>query len=618
MSVGTPPAKSDVSSDPQPSPVRRLFIRTGRLLRRPEIVIGLILLLLLGVLIVAPIVSLIQTTFQVQLMDVFRMPGAELGDFTLHHWQRVLSNSQLFTSPLINTLIVGVGTAVVALVLGTGFAWLVTRTDMPWRATVSALLMIPYVLPSWALTLPWLEFFRNRGVNMPRGLLEYWTGIQAPEWLVFGPVPIIIVMGLHYYPFVFTLASSALSTLDSQLEEASELLGASRFRIMRTVTLPIVAPAVLAALVLAFSRTVGTFGTPALLGTPVNFTVLPVQIRSFITMNQGPQAYILALMLIAMSVILLYVNERFLGQRRSFATIGGKGVKQRLVPLGKYKGVVVGGVIAFAIVCIVVPLLLLAWSSFMYRPGDYSLANFTWHYWFGEASPNIAQGEPGIFRSAQMWSSTANSLKIAVAGGLISAFLGTLVGYVVVRLRGTRFANFVERVSFLPMLVPSIAFGAIYLSLFSVQRGPLPALYGTFTLLILLVVGKQLPFTTRTGISSMHQVASELEEAAEIVGSSWTRRFFNIIWPLTRSGFIAGFLIVFVTTMRELSLFILVMSPRTQVLSTLTFQYADIGSTQLSNALMTFLVLVIFAMVGIVNLYERWSARRSKGLPDGA
>ena len=579
-------------------------------LRSPHRVLGAILLVIVAFLVILPLITLVRDTVTVSLVDSFRIPGMRKGELTFYHWQRVLGRHTVFLRPLLNSLIVAIGTSLFAMCIGCGLSWLVTRTDAHFRPLISVLAIVPYVLPSWALALPWLEFFKNSSVGRPPGLLEYYTGITVPEWLVFGPVPIIIVMGLHYYPFVFLMVSSALANIDSQVEEASELLGASRWHTLRCVTFPAVVPALLAALLLAFARTIGTYGTPALLGAPTGFTVLSVQIRSFLKMNLWAQALILALMLTILSIFLLYINERFIGVRKSYSLIGGKGFKSRLVKLGYFRKWLSFGALGFLLVFVIAPLMLLVWSSFMRSAGSYRLENFTLHFWIGKPNPAIAQAEPGLFRNPSVWRSTFNSLRLSLLGGILCAILGMFIGYVVVKGRGEKLSSALERISFIPMLVPSIAFGALYLSLFSQRLGPIPALYGTFALLILLVVGKQMPFTTRTGISAMHQIGGELEEAAEVAGASWPKRFRQIVWPLTRTGFISGFLIVFVTIMRELSLFILLISPSTQVLTTLTFRYAEIGAPQLSNALMSFLVVLIFAITGIVKLYEKLTSKR--------
>jgi len=581
-------------------------------LSQPRIFLGIILLIPLTYLIIAPIISLITGASSFQLVDIFRLPGVKVGEFTLYHWGKVLSNRAIFTRPLLNTLLIGIGVAGVTMILGCMIAWLVSRTDMLLKGPISILATLPYILPSWALALPWIEMFRNTGMGIGVGFLEYATGLKAPPWLVFGPLPVIIVLGLHYFPFVFIMVSSALRNVSSELEEAGELLGAGRLKIFRTITFPIVMPALLSAAILAFSRAVGSFGTPSLLGIPGRFTVLSILIKSLMDKNRQSESYILAIILISICAVAFYLNNRVIGTRKSFETMGGKGIRKHLVPLGKLRTPVCGAVIVFFVVTILFPLGLLVWTSFMSNAGDYSISNFSLQYWIGvadPADPTYITGYPGVFRHHMFFTSLKNTILISVVGAAITAFMGMLVGYVLVRGRGKRLSSLIEQLSFVPIMIPSIAFGATYISLFGVSRGPIPALYGTLAIMILVVVGKQIPYASRTGISAMYQPSKELEEAAEVVGAGWLKRFRQIIWPLTRVGFSAGFLIVFITTTRELSLFIMLVTARTSMLTTLTFSYAEMGVRQLSYALMTTLVMLTLSFTGIYKLYERHSAK---------
>jgi len=581
-------------------------------LSHPWLVLGLILLFPLTLLIIVPIISLIIGATSFQLADTFRITGAKAGEFTLYFWGKALSNRGLFIQPLLNTLLIGTGVAVMTMVIGCMIAWLVSRTDIPLKGPIDALATLPYILPSWALALPWLELFRNTGMGLGTGFLEYATGLKAPPWIVFGPLPIVIVLGLHYFPFVFIMVSSALRNVSSELEEAGELLGAGRLRIFKTITFPIVMPALLAAIILSFSRAVGTFGTPSLLGLPGRFTVLTVQIKILMDMNRQSECYILSIILIAMCAVIFYLNSRVIGTRKGFETMGGKGVRKYLVPLGKLRTPISASVIGFIVVTILFPLGLLVWSSFMLNAGDYSISNFSLQHWIGVADPEdptFITGYPGVFRHPMFLRCFRNTILIAVVGAAITAFMGMLVGYVVVRGRGKRLSALIESVSFIPIMIPSIAFGALYISLFGASHGPMPALYGTFTIMILLVIGKQMPYASRTGVSAMYQPSEELEEAAEVVGARWLKRFRQIIWPLTRSGFSAGVLIVFITTARELSLFVMLVTSKTNILTTLTFMYAESGVSQLSYALMTTLVVLTLMFVGIYKLYERRSGK---------
>lgn len=581
-------------------------------LSQPWVVLGLILLFPLSLLIIAPIISLIIGSTSFQLADTFRLPGAKVGEFTLYFWGKVLGKSGIFIQPLLNTFLIGVGVAVVTMVLGCMIAWLISRTDMPLKGPIGVLAILPYILPSWALALPWIEMFRNRGMGIGMGFLEYATGLRAPPWLVFGSLPIVIVLGLHYFPFVFIMVSSALRNVSSELEEAGELLGAGRLRIFRTITFPIVMPALLSAAILAFSRAIGTFGTPSLLGLPGRFTVLTIQIKSLMDMNRQSECYILAIILIALCAVMFYLNSRVIGTRKGFETMGGKGVRKCLVPLGKLRTPVSVAVIVFLTLAILLPLGLLVWSSFMLNAGDYGISNFSLQYWTGvadPADPTYITGYPGVFRHPMFFICLRNTILIAVVGAAITAFMGMLVGYVVVRGRGKRLSALIEQVSFVPIMIPSIAFGALYISLFGASHGPIPALYGTFAIMILVVVGKQLPYASRTGVSAMYQPSKELEEAAEVVGAGWLKRFKEIVWPLTRVGFSSGCIIVFITTVRELSLFIMLITSRTNVLTTLTFSYAESGVRQLSYALMTTLIILTLSFTGIYKLYEKYSTK---------
>jgi iron(III) transport system permease protein len=194
---------------------------------------------------------------------------------------------------------------------------------------------------------------------------------------------------------------------------------------------------------------------------------------------------------------------------------------------------------------------------------------------------------PAILRA------TWNSVRLALVAAVVSGFIGIFIGYAVVKGRNTRLANSVEQISFLPYLVPGIAFGALYLSLFTHKIGPLPALYGTFLLVALVCIAKNLPFTGRAGISSMLQIGSELEEASEVTGARWSRGFRKIVLPLTIHGALSGFILVFITVMRELSLIILLVTPETRTLTTMTFRYQEQGYTQFSSAISALIIIIV-------------------------
>lgn len=576
-----------------PAPV--FLNRLGLKLRQPQVILGLLLVTVLAGLVAVPFFQMVHDTAVWQEADRRIVRSAEPGAWTLFHYKRVFASPlsvNIFYRPLLHSLATSLAISAAAMFIGTLMAWLVVRTDMPFKKTIGVFAVIPYVLPSYTLALAWLDFFKNERIGGAVGIFSYLFGVSPPDWLAYGFVPIVITLALHYYPFTYLLVSGALVSIDSSLEESGEVLGASRLRILRRITFPLVLPALISAFILTFSRAVGTFGTPYFLGAPVRYFTLATTIYTSIVNRTPAVAYIGALVLILISMIIIYMNQKVIGEK-SFVTIAGKGLSRRPTALGPWRWPALIGAAALISLAVFVPLLLLLWQTLMLYPNDYSPGNLTLHYWIGASQPALAEGESGILRNSLILGAAWNSIRLSVIVALITGIMGILIGYAVVKGRKTKLAVVLEQESFLPYLIPSIAFGAIYLSLFSRSIGPLPALYGTFILLVLVCVAKNLPFSARSGISSMLQVAGELEEAGMVAGASWFRRFRRIILPLTLAGSLSGFILAFIATMRELSLIILLITPETRTLTTMTFRYVEQGYSQFADAIILLIVVLV-------------------------
>jgi len=310
-------------------------------LTNPQFIIAVLLLVALAYLIVVPLYGLVDRTLIWDDSDIRLSRAATPGEHTLYHWKNILtgrSAKRFFFQPLAHALITGFIAAVFALLLGGILSWLITRTDMPGKRWLRPVLTIPYIIPSFALALAWGTFFRSPKVGGQPGLFEVAFGTAPPSWLSYGPVPIIITMVIHYFPFALLLVSGALATIDSQLEEGAELLGASRWVILRKITFPLVAPAFLAAFVLTFGKTIGTFALPYLLGGPVRYHTLSTMLFRSLSLGLEPVAYILAAILILMTALVVYFSSRITGGNiRRFETIGGKGFKGQPTSLGRWR-----------------------------------------------------------------------------------------------------------------------------------------------------------------------------------------------------------------------------------------------------------------------------------------
>lgn len=588
---------------PEVRPARRG--RWGARLRlsygRPVVWLSLLLILALTYLVVVPLAQMVLTSVRWDAADLRLSREAEPGRFTAFHWQRVLQSPLspfMFYEPLRNTIVVAVGSSLLALFLGILIAWLLTRTDLPGQRWLAWLAPLPYMMPSWYLALAWIVVFKNDRIGGATGLFQHLFGVAPPNWISYGPVPIIITLGIHLYPFVYLLVSAALNSVDSSLEEAALVQGASRGRILRRITLPLVLPAILSSFILAFSRSLGTFGTPSFLGLPVSYYTLSTMIYSNLKNRQSADAFVIVVFLIVLAGLTIFANQMVIGKRKSYATITGKGLTVRRSRLGRMRWPLAALVLGFYALAVVLPFVLLAWQSIMGVEGDYNLSNLTLRYWVGPGSPRVPTG---LLRNSEVGRVLWNTVRVALFSGLICAFFGLLIGYAVVRLRGRWLSRLLEQAAFLPYLIPSIAFGAVYLAMFSRPLGPLPSLYGTLTLLVLVSAVKYLPMAARSGISAMMQVAQDLEEAATVQGAGWWRRFRRILLPLTREGAVTGFLFTFISAMKELSLIVILVTPATATLNTLTYRYAEQGFSQFSDAI----ILVIIFLILVANFVAR-------------
>ena len=576
-----------------------------RLLLNPVNIALAVLLMVLAYLVLWPFFQLVLETLTWGEGDRRLSRDAVPGEFTWFHWLQATASpisEKMLYSPLLNTLITGVISTILALSAGGVLAWCVVRSNMPGKAWLQPVLTLPYIIPSFAIALAWETVFRSPKVGGQPGLYESILGVAPPEWLSYGTVPISITLAIHYFPFAYLLVAGALATIDSQMEESALISGAGKLTILRKITFPVVAPAFVAAFILTFGKTIGQFALPFLLGAPVQFHTVATMVYANLALGLDSLAFVLAVILIVISLISIWLSNRFIKKKSSrFETIGGKGFRSREVNLGQWRWPVFITVALFAFIVGILPLILLAVQSIMLIDGFYGLENLTWHFWTGTSNPDIAFGEPGVFHNNNIIGATWNTLKLASLSAVIASIIGLIIAYIVVRRSDNPLANALDQIAFIPFLFPTIAFGAMYLTLFAEPVVPIPALYGTFTLLVLISVVSRLPYSVKTGVTAVTQIGKELEEAAEVAGASWGMRFRRIVMPLASSGLTSGMMVSFVGVMRELSLIILLITPSTRVLMTAGFGYAEEGLTQLSNALV--LIVAVLTILGELILW---------------
>ena len=563
---------------------------------KPYNVLLVLFLVVLSFLVVIPLISIIRDTFIVHSSEKSRVHQA-VGTFTTYHWNRLFNSEfskSLLWDPLRNSLVTSIWGCVGSIFVGGSFAWLVSRSDMRWKKLLTKLFIFPYIMPSWTLALAWKNFFKNIDVTGSNGIFYSLTGIQVPTWFAYGEFPIIVVTGMHYAPFAYILIGGILHNMDANLEEAAVILKTNRLRMFFRITIPIVMPAVLSTIILVFSGAMASFATPQFLGLPVRYYVLTTELYASINGTNPGVGYILAMLMIAISVVIMFINQKMIGNRKSYATVTGKSANISIFHLGVWRTPI--SLIAFAVVmCMsVIPLVTFALESLLSYTGVYDFSNLTLSFWIGQAQGHDTwQSESGILRNAEVYRTLWNSIKLSFTCSLGAGTLGFLAGYCIVRRRGSLLSKTVENLTFIPYLIPSMAFSAIYLSMFATKRGIIPSLYGSFAILALIGTIKYLPMASRSGVNSMLQLSPEIEEAGIIMGVPWVKRMTRIIVPIEKTTIVSGYLLPFISAMRELSLFVILVTANNRVLTTLLLFYDEKGYTQFSNAVNLLIIIVV-------------------------
>lgn len=568
-----------------------------------------VILLLLGIVLtistVAPIVAIVEDTFKIHpgTIDAYitgRASGHTVANYIDLFTSR-MAKTNLWT-PLLNTVLLAVGTCAMAIVYGGVFAFLVTRTNMAWRKYLSSIFIFPYIMPQWTLAVVWQHLFNSNAVTgTSNGLLAATLGITMPKWWCQGMFPSIMVLGLHYAPFAYILIGGIFRNMDANLEEAATILDTPKWRTMCRITLPMVKPAILSTILLVFGSSMGSYPVPHYLG----LTTLATKYVSMNSKYTG-EASILAIIMMVFGVAIMLLNQLSLTSRKNYTTVTGKSGQISKINLGKFGKYVIALILVFlTFFTSIFPIISFAFETFLPNPGDYSFLytgnpeNLTTKWWI--TSENVTEngmyGQKGILHNPTIWRAFKGTMLVSICCALIAGSIGTLIGYAVSKQRRSKWANYVNSVAFLPYLMPSIAVGAAFFILFSNQY---LNLFNTYTLLIIAGTVKYIPFASRSALNSMLQLSGEIEEAAIIQNIPWIKRMTRIIIPIQKSSIISGYMLPFMTCLRELSLFMLLCT-QGFILSTTLDYFDEMGLYAFSSGINLILIVTILVFNTLVN-----------------
>ena len=589
-------------------PANRLTIglnKTKTFFSKPYNVILLLMGIVFTVTTVAPILAIIQDTLKIHPGTIDAHLTGQVSGYTLVNYIDLFTSRMAKTNlwtPLLNTLLLAVGTCIVSILFGGIVAFLVTRTNMAWRKYISSIFIFPYIMPQWTLAVVWQNLFNSNAVTgTSNGLLAALFGIEMPMWWCKGLFPSMVVLGLHYAPFAYILIGGIFRNMDANLEEAATILDTPKWKIMTRITLPMVKPAILSTILLVFGSAMGSYPVPHYLGLSTLST-------KYVSMNSKytGEASILAIIMMIFGVAIMLVNQRSLKSRKNYTTVTGKSGQISKINLGRSGRVVIAVLlIILTFFTSIFPIISFAFETFLPNPGDYSFlytgdpSNLTAKWWI--TSENVTEngmyGQKGILYNSTIWNAFKGTMLVSVSCALLAGTIGTLIGYAVSKNRRSRWANYVNSVAFLPYLMPSIAVGVAFFILFSNKYFNL---FNTYTLLIIAGTIKYIPFASRSSLNSMLQLSGEIEEAAIIQDVPWVKRMTRIIIPIQKTSIISGYLLPFMTCLRELSLFML-LCVQGFILSTTLDYFDEMGLYAFSSGINLILIVTILICNALVN-----------------
>ncbi len=586
------------------SPATIAWNKVKTFFSKPYNVILLLLGIVLTVTTVAPIIAIVQDTFKIHAGTIDAHLTKQTSGWTIVNYTDLFTSKLARTNlwkPLWNTVLLSVGTCVVSILYGGIFAFLITRTNLAWRQYLSSIFIFPYIMPQWTLAVVWQNlFYSTKITGTSDGLLASLFHIYMPKWFCQGLFPSLMVLGLHYAPFAYILIGGIFRNMDANLEEAATILDTPKHRIMFRITLPMVKPAILSTILLVFGSAMGSYPVP-------HYMQLTTLSTKYVSMNSKytGEASILAIIMMVFGIAIMLLNQLSLTSRKSYTTVTGKSGQISKINLGAAKYIIAIILVILTFFTSIFPIISFAFETFLPNPGDYSFlytgdtSNLTTKWWL--TSENVTEqgmyGQKGILYNAEIWKAFGGTLWVSVCCALVAGTIGTLVGYAVAKQRRSKWANYVNSVAFLPYLMPSIAVGAALFVLFSSES---VKLYNTYTGLIVAGTIKYIPFASRSSLNSMLQLSGEIEEAAIIQDVPWIRRMTRIIIPIQKSSIISGYLLPFMTCLRELSLFMLLCG-QSRILSTMLDYFDEMGLYAFSSGINLLLIITILVFNSIVN-----------------
>ncbi|MGH7042596.1 MAG: ABC transporter permease [Acetobacteraceae bacterium] len=553
-------------------PQRRTSFATRLSRFEPVTVVFLVSVVALAFLVVAPIARLLVSSFQ----------STDTGAFTFANYAIAWGHARDLTA-VGNSLRYAIEVTIVSAIFAVPIAWGVSRTDMPAKGPIRALILGAFITPPYLGAVGWILLGGPNAGWLNRVWMAL-TGSTTGFMSVYSFGGLVLVTALYAFPYIFVFTSAALDLVSSEMEEAANILGAGGLRTIFRVTLPLVLPAILGGAIIVFLDTVALFGTPAIIALPARIPVMTLvlwQFFEFPVRAEAAAAYAIPLIVITLA---MFSMQRLLLGRKGYVALTGKGGGRRLTRLGGYRWLVLGYALFVVGLAVILPYAALAQAAFSRAWGlGLSWANFT------------LDNFRVLLFEANSRQTIIHSFTYSAAAACVAVALALVIAYIVTR-RLVRGGGLLTMLCMAPLVIPGIVLGVAF---YATYAPPPIALYGTAAILVIGYTTRFMPIAYVKSLAGMRSLNPEMEEAVRILGGGRLRALRQVVVPLLKTNLVGSWLLVFIPATRELSTALFLVGARTRVISVMMLDLSENGSFETLAAL-GFLLLVATILIVLI------------------
>ncbi len=525
---------------------------------------------------------------------IFLTAFFEDGKLNIPGFVQILKDPDTYQA-LWNSLVIAFGTTLVSTTVGVFFAWLVARTDLPFKKTMKALFLVPFMLPSFIGALAWKVLLSPRAGYINKFLMAL-LGLENAPIDIMSMGGIIVIESMYLFPFVFLQVESALERMDPTLEESARISGAGLLTITRKITLPLVLPSILSGALLVALYSLAHFGVPAILGTEKGIYNIPTKIYERIYSSGGSfrairVGTILSTILVISAALILKAQDLLL-KKGKYQIIAGKSMRPMLLKLRALRTPLLIVSILYIGITVILPTVTIFLVGGLKTYGlSFELKNLTW--------ANYLE----IFRWKMTKDAIWNSVYLSLGAALVTMLAGTMISYVIVKSR-PRGKFILELLGVLPFSLPGtvIALGVIltWSGRFGIN------IYNTPWIIFVAYVARYMAFSLKSNSAALQQVSDSLEEASRACGATHFQTLKNIVLPLIRPGMISAFFLIFLPALRELTTSVLLYGPTTRTIGVAIYALNEDGETVRAAALASVaLIIILVGETSIRNFLAR-------------